>query len=183
MYDLLTRYSIFYSLESVDSTGRGPLHIVAQTKYSNFNIGAIIDCIDLLLKFGINLQARDNSGKTALFSSTRCGNWPITKHLLEQGINPGYKARIPKSRNLQTAWEFAEGKNIRWYGVPGLQPTRYVANAKMKALWDATVQVGIDKKRTPLNPEMLTVEECMIRNTKIFDRQGRDPTMENVNSL
>ena len=47
--------------------------------------------IDLLIQFGVNVEARNNLGETGFIIACRCGHFEIINLLLEHGADPNAK--------------------------------------------------------------------------------------------
>ncbi|XP_058123704.1 uncharacterized protein LOC131281910 [Anopheles ziemanni] len=80
-----------FNVNRKDSTGQGmtPLHAASSRGY--------VDVVELLLRHGANVQAKDTNGNSALHFAVECGNVRIVRALLRHGASIGVRNSLGKS--------------------------------------------------------------------------------------
>lgn len=70
--------------DSVDSQGRTPLHYLAEIESRYY-----VDMISILISAGADINKKDDSGWTALYTAMKCSNEGVYSHLLVKGAESG----------------------------------------------------------------------------------------------
>jgi ankyrin repeat protein len=69
-------------INSIDDNGENALFLIA-----HFDIPGVEQCIDLLIKSGINVNEKNKNGKTPLMEAGVFGNLTLVKELIKSGAN------------------------------------------------------------------------------------------------